>query len=59
MTTIVRPGAETSFFERDPDMPLVRRATVEGVGTPLPHRDARELPHFLLVAINGFLALLQ
>jgi hypothetical protein len=56
---MVRPEAETSFFEQDPDMPLVRRATVEGVGTPLPHRDARELPHFLLVAINGFLALLQ
>jgi hypothetical protein len=32
MTTAVPTGAETCFFEQGPDMPLVRRAMVEGIG---------------------------
>jgi glycerol uptake facilitator-like aquaporin len=35
MRVAVRPSAETCFFEQDPDMPLLRRAAVEGVGTLL------------------------
>jgi glycerol uptake facilitator-like aquaporin len=35
MKLAVQPKAETCFFERDPDLSLIRRATAEGVGTLL------------------------